>query len=149
MATVEQMNQDEAEFGAAFAEEDQAAVEQTEDEAFGIEPEEDGGTTATGAVDVAMVVDAEAVEDAAGEAMASETAEASAEPMPEPMAEGEGDAAQVNEPAADIEKERQRLIEKMLDAKKAGKKTSKPVMMVAPEWHCETLGDMGEAAHSH
>ncbi|MDP2187548.1 MAG: amidohydrolase family protein [Sphingobacteriaceae bacterium] len=48
-----------------------------------------------------------------------------------------------------LEKERQRLIEKMLDAKKAGKKTSKPVMMVAPEWHCETLGDMGEAAHMH
>jgi imidazolonepropionase-like amidohydrolase len=59
------------------------------------------------------------------------------------------DASRDAEQRAALDKERQRLIEKMLDAKKAGKKTSKPVMMVAPEWHCETLGDMGEAAHSH
>jgi len=48
-----------------------------------------------------------------------------------------------------LRSERQRLIEKMLEAKKAGKKTSKPILMVAPEWHCETLGDMGGAAHQH
>lgn len=35
--------------------------------------------------------------------------------------------------------ERTRLIEKMLLAKKAGKKTSKPIRLIAPEWHCESL----------
>jgi hypothetical protein len=46
--------------------------------------------------------------------------------------------------------ERQRLIEKMLEAKKAGKKTSKPVIMISPEWHCETLGDAGaEQGHGY
>lgn len=35
--------------------------------------------------------------------------------------------------------ERTRLVEKMLLAKKAGKKTSKPVRYLAPEWHCESL----------
>ena len=46
-----------------------------------------------------------------------------------------------------LQAERQRLIEKMADARKNGKKTAKPALMIEPEWHCETLGDQG--AHLH
>ncbi len=49
------------------------------------------------------------------------------------------DAAQQAELEEVLLKERARLVEKMLLAKKAGQKTSKPVRYVAPEWHCETL----------
>ncbi|MFN3529462.1 MAG: amidohydrolase family protein [Bacteroidia bacterium] len=44
----------------------------------------------------------------------------------------------------ELQAERQRLINKMLEAKQKGKKTSKPVMMMEPDWHCETLGELGE-----
>lgn len=46
-----------------------------------------------------------------------------------------------------LKAERQRLIEKMAEARKNGKKAAKPALLIEPEWHCETLGDQG--AHLH
>jgi DNA-binding TFAR19-related protein (PDSD5 family) len=87
MATQDQMRDDEAAYAAAFDEEMQAQPEASEDEAFGITPEaEDAPASSDAATEgepaaVALVVDGEAMEDEAGQAMADATAdEASAQP---------------------------------------------------------------------
>lgn len=38
-----------------------------------------------------------------------------------------------------IQKERNRIIQKMIEAKKKGEKTQKPVISAVPEYHCDTL----------
>lgn len=111
MATKENMQQDRDEFAAAFAEEAPAPAEQSEDDAFGLNPEpvESGDDVAEGQSGeapsvVLAVADADDMEHAADADQAKETATAAAEApktdtMPEPAVE----------PALDIEKETQRL----------------------------------------
>jgi hypothetical protein len=47
------------------------------------------------------------------------------------------------------ERERQRLIAELLKVKTEGKGGSKPRRKIDPQWHCETLGEEGEAAAAH
>ncbi|MFM8493057.1 MAG: amidohydrolase family protein [Bacteroidota bacterium] len=47
------------------------------------------------------------------------------------------------------ERERQRLIAELLKEKTEGKGGSKPRRKIDPQWHCETLGEEGEAAAAH
>jgi len=111
MATQDQMEDERDEFAAAFNEDDAPAQEMSEDEAFGLnEPAAEPAADAEADADVAIVVDADEVEKAAGDAMAKDTAVAAAEPAEAPeMMSDEGDAAEVKPPMVDMEKEVQRL----------------------------------------
>ena len=120
MATTDQFKDDQDEFAAAFNEDDAPAAEPSEDEAFGLSepaeaPAEDGAEgQSSDPVDVAVVIDGGELEKAAEDRQAKQTAEEAAEPASqdnaaEEVAEGEGDAAEVNPPAVDMEKEVQRL----------------------------------------
>ena len=57
---------------------------------------------------------------------------------------GRDEAAQ-----ASRERERQRLIAELLKEKSEGKGGNKPRRKIEPQWHCETLGEEGEAAAAH
>lgn len=123
--TQDNLKEDQDAYSAAFNEEDAPKQEMSEDEAFGITPEkpaeaaddaaEDGADgQASDAVDVAIVIDGGDLEKQAEDAAAKQTAEEAAETpaqdnAAEEAAEGEGDANQVKAPAADMEKEVQRL----------------------------------------
>lgn len=54
------------------------------------------------------------------------------------------EAAQVNR-----ERERQRLVAELLKEKSKGEGGHKPSRKIDPQWHCETLGDEGEATAAH
>lgn len=115
MATKENMQQDQDEFAAAFAEDAPAPVEQSEDDAFGLNPEpvESGEDVAEGQSGeapsvVLAVADTDDMEHAADADQAKETATAAAEaPKTDTMPEPATDLTA--EPALDIEKETQRL----------------------------------------
>lgn len=116
MATPDQLKDDQDAFAAAFNEDDMAPQEMSDDEAFGLAepqpaPAEDAADgQAAGAADVAIVVDGDDVEKAAGDAMAKETAMAAADPAdPADVMSDEGDAGEVKPPSIDMEKEIQRL----------------------------------------
>jgi imidazolonepropionase-like amidohydrolase len=47
------------------------------------------------------------------------------------------------------ERERRRLISELLAVKEAGNAGGKPMRKIEPQWHCETLGEEGEAAAAH
>lgn len=125
MATTDSMKEDQDAYSAAFNEQEAPKQEMSEDEAFGIMPEEpkaaDQSAAEDGAegqssepVDVAIVIDGGDLEKQAEDAMAKQTAEEAAETpaqdnAAEEAAAGEGDAAQVQAPSADMDKEVQRL----------------------------------------
>lgn len=90
--TQENLDKDQADFNAAFAEPDAERVEQSEDQAFGLDVEAaaaaEPDAPADEAAAVVAVVDGEALEEAAGDAVAEESAEAAADAAnPEPVAE--------------------------------------------------------------
>jgi hypothetical protein len=117
MATQDQMKDEQDEFAAAFNEDSAPAAQMSDDEAFGLADPvpaspaaEDGAEGQAADADVAIVVDADEVEKAAGDAMAKDTAEAAAEPAGEAeVVSDEGDAGEVKPPVVDMEKEVQRL----------------------------------------
>lgn len=118
MATQNQMKDDVDEFAAAFNEDEAPATEMSDDEAFGLaQPkteetvaEDAGAPQGMDSADVAIVVDGDELEKAAGDAMAKDTAEAAADPAdPADVMSDEGDAAEVKPPMVDMEKEVQRL----------------------------------------
>ncbi len=117
MATQDQMKGEQDEFAAAFNEDSAPAKEMSEDEAFGLSDPapadpvaEDGAEGQAADVDMAIVMDADEVEKASGDAMAKDTAVAAAEPAGEAeVVSDEGDAAEVKPPMVDMEKEVQRL----------------------------------------
>lgn len=121
--TQDNMKEDQDAYSAAFNEEDTPKQEMSDDEAFGITPEkpaeadtaaDDGGEGQAGeSVDVAIVLDGDELEKQAEDQVAKKTAEAAAQQpgqsdTPE-MGLEQGDAAAVKAPAADMDKEVQRL----------------------------------------
>jgi len=110
--TEEQLRKQEEEFAAAYGEDEQKPDEQTEDAAFGIDPEpaSEGDKEA-----VVVVADGEQLQEAAGEAAADETSKAETDAA-NAEAQNTGDnevidtaAAAPESPAVDVDKETQRL----------------------------------------